>query len=181
MRLEEAKEFFLKYAGEGFHMSREEPAKYEEFKSLHIGEDTLNQWNDEMLREKFATLWTKPDRVWIKFERILGILRRKSCDSELWGERLLEEMKRMVSLDKRNKILIIESMAGTDIELRGGVCFFCTKTDLGMKMNDVMDKMMDFMCSEADNMDEIGWKDVPGRYNRAVSLYREAYQKWRQF
>ena len=180
MRLEEAKEFYFRYDGQGFHMSREEPQKYEEFRSLPIGEDTLSQWDEEMLKERFAALWTNPDRVWIKFERIITILRRKRCDSELWGKRLLEEMKRMVSLDKRNKILIIEDMAGTDTELRGGVCFFCTNTDLEMEMNDVMEKLMDFTCSEADNTDGWGWKDVSGRYNRAVKLYREACHKWRQ-
>ena len=48
MTKEEAKEFYQSYLGYSFHMGREEPAKYESFRRLGIGEDVLREWDEEL-------------------------------------------------------------------------------------------------------------------------------------
>ena len=39
MKLEETKEFYMKYGGREFHMSREEPDKYREYRAFPVSQE----------------------------------------------------------------------------------------------------------------------------------------------
>ena len=49
MKLEDAKRFYFQYDGSSFHMDREEPAKFNSFKMLNLGEETLKAWDEAYL------------------------------------------------------------------------------------------------------------------------------------
>ena len=53
MTLEDAKAFFQKYDGHGFHMYREEQGRYEVYRRLQIPKETEEAWRAE-LREGLA-------------------------------------------------------------------------------------------------------------------------------
>ena len=60
MRIEEAKQMYFAYCGNGYWMQREEPAKFEAFRSLRIPDATISRWNAE-LAEEFPGLFRADD------------------------------------------------------------------------------------------------------------------------
>ena len=64
MTLEEAKQFYRHYNGQGFFMAREEPARAAEYRSLGVTEEMKRQWDGELIGEMFRDLWKDPSRVW---------------------------------------------------------------------------------------------------------------------
>ena len=179
MCINEAKEFYFSYDGNGFWMEREEPDKFKEYCSLAIAATIQKQWDEELVCEKLRHLWSQPDRVWRIHESIIRILLRKPNNSECLGSKLLDEMEKMPMLDKQSKTLIIENMAGQNADMdNGGVYYFCNYTNLGNRMNEITRKIMDFAYDqETDTIDSVKLQD---RLERAKDRYRESYQKWSQ-
>ena len=169
MTLEEAKEFYFAYYGQAFHMDREEPVKYRYFRQMDLGNDVQKKWDEELLDGLFLKLKTEPGRFWINHGNILRIIRRKRCDAHRQLEKLLDVMKTDLS-DLFNMTLVIENMAGRNDSMNdGGVYLFCTQSDLGQKMNDVMKQMISTAPAEYE-------KDT--RFRKAVRDYRRSYEKW---
>ena len=130
MNRAEAQELYNKYNGQAFFMAREEPDKYREF-SRQYGFDHPD-WDEELIRHGFDTLWGDPKHVWIRHHSILVTLRRGWLDPEYWGGRMLDEMEKMpAALDKQNRILILQNMAGENRDLDDGwVYLFCERPGL---------------------------------------------------
>ncbi len=170
MTLEEAKKFYFGYNGFSFHMGREEPARYNAFRALDIDPDKLKSWDEELLRNCFEKLWSDPERAWAVHGTILDIIRRKNCDVRRELSRLLGEMEKMDSLSCHSITLILENMAGrTDSLKDGGVILFSGYPSLGVRMQQVMEKLIaaGIRSGETDE-----------RYMRAVMRYRSACKKW---
>ncbi|MBR2989924.1 MAG: hypothetical protein IKF51_00510 [Solobacterium sp.] len=171
MTLEEAKEFYFQYNGFSFHMGREEPAKYSSFQKLHPGDDTLREWDEELLEGLFRDLRTETKRFWSVHDTILQIIRRNHCDAEHWLCRLLEETEKLDHLDEHNTTLIIENMAGRNTAMNdGGVYTICRYSGLAERMNEIMERLISNCAAEYDT-DE--------RFREAVKRYRQAYMKWK--
>ena len=170
MTLEEAKQFYYQYRGSSFHMGREEPARYNMFRMLHIGEETLKEWDEELLDALFATLWTVPNRIWVPHENILKIIQLNHCDTPVYLSRLLDEMKKMEHLDHHNLTLILENMAGRTEPMKdGGVYTICKYSGLAERMNTITERLI-ATCTARCDVDE--------RFETAVRSYRKAYEKW---
>ena len=170
MTPEEAKRFYFQYDGSSFHMDREEPAKYNSFKMLDLGKDTLRAWDEELLDGIFDSLWSDPDRVWVAHGRIVQVIRRNNCDAEGYASRLLDEMEKMEHLDPFNMTLIIENMAGrTEFMNDGGVHTVCKLSGLEKRMNDIVERLIGACCAR---------HEVDDRFEKAVQHYRSSYAKW---
>jgi len=181
MTLDEAKAFYMRYKGYGFHMGREDPSIYESYRSLHIDKTRLRDWDEELLDELFRELCTEPEHAWITHGHIIDIIKRGNCDVDSWSGRLLDEMSSMGGLDARNKILIIENMAGRSTLLDdGGVYLFCEKSSLGKKMKTVMSGFMDFRLSAEESLPsgQPGWDNIVLRFDNARADYYRACGKW---
>jgi len=170
MTLEEAKEFYFQYNGFSFHMDREEPVKYNRFKMLDPGKDTLRKWDEELLENLFRDLWTNPDRIWVSHGTILGVIRRNMIDAEKYLNRLLDEMEKMESLRLFVLTLIIENMAGRNEPMNdGGVFIICKYSNLAARMNAIMEHLIGARSSDPD---------VDERFKEAVCRFRKAYSRW---
>lgn len=64
--IEHAREFFVAMGSSGFHMSREYPERYDEYKKLNIPKDLEIEWRQQqvdvlltemMMTEDYSTLW----------------------------------------------------------------------------------------------------------------------------
>lgn len=173
------KEAYFNNGGSTFHMSREEPEKYELYQRLKPDEETLKQWDAELLEKKFSELWQDRDFVWGRVSQIIKILNRGRADEDYWASRLLDEMEKMDELDKHSKIIIIETMSGRNTrEDKGGVHLICEKTSQEAKMVRVMNKLMDFSCDEDDNINRRGWDNTVNRFLVAVGSYEKAYKRF---
>ena len=182
MTLEEAKRFYFAYKGFSFHMDREEPVKYNMFRSLSLGKEVLQKWDEELLKEQFARMTEDPERAWVYHGDILKIISRGNCDISFWAERLLKEMGKMERLDAKNLMLIMENMAGRTESLKdGGVYLFCRHAKLGKQMEEVMKQFIGFIDPKdgRSRENEPGWYDTKERFGRAVRMYRSALGKWR--
>lgn len=179
MTLAEAEEFFKEFNCHGYHMFCDEPTKYEKFVALDIPNATKEIWRQEKIYSNLEDLWKNPENVWIAFHRTLEVIMSCSLHPDENAGALLNEMEKMTVLDKKQKILIIETMAGRHISFIDGGCrFICEKTSLAIRMNEIMNRFMDFDCDESDCKDSHGWRDTPGRLADAKSNYRKAYAKF---
>ena len=178
MNRAEAQELYNKHNGQAFFMAREEPDKYREF-SRQYGFDHPD-WDEELIRHGFDTLWDDPKHVWIKHHSIQVTLRRGLLDPGYWGGRMLDEMEKMpAALDRENKILILQNMAGDNCGLDNGwVYLFCIHTRLADRMIEICERLMDFSC-EGESWNGLGWKDPQSRLNSAKARYRAALNSWR--
>lgn len=170
MNLEEAKQQYFRYDGSLFQMDRADSSLYNSFKMLHIGQDTLNKWDEEMLDALFGQLWVVPDRIWVTHGRIVRIIANENCDAEDYLGKLLDEMDGAPDIGSFNTTLILENMAGRTEPMKdGGVYLVCTHTNLSSKMNGIMERLIS-SCREKYKVDE--------RFEEAVRRYRSAYSKW---
>lgn len=177
--IEQIKAAYFDCQGSIFHMSRDYREAYEQYKLLNPGEDLLREWDSELLEMLFAKLWEKPDFVWGRHSQIIEVLNRGRVDISFWVSRLLDEMEKMVDLDKKSKIIIIETMSGRNSrEDEGGVHLICTHTDLEPRMTGIMMKLMDFRCDYSDNLNQRGWDNVLNRYLLATGSYEKACRRF---
>lgn len=168
--------------GSTFHMAREYPKIYEQYRLLNPGKELLREWDTELLGTLFEELWEDPDFVWGRHSQIIQVLNRGRVDISYWALRLLDEMAKMDVLDKKSKIIIIETMSGRNSkEDEGGVHLICAHTDLEPRMNDVMKKLMDFRCDSSDNIDRRGWDNMLNRYLVATGSYEKACKRFGRF
>ncbi len=171
MTLEEAKEFYFQYNGYSFHMDREEPAKYSRFRMLHIGEDTLREWDEELLEGLFERFRSDPARAWVYHGDILKIIGRGRCDTDRYMNRLLDAMEQMKHPDLSTVTLIVETMAGRTESMKdGGVYILCGQPGLAERMNRITERLI-AVCAAEHGTEE--------RFEEAVRRYRRAYEKWK--
>lgn len=74
MTIGQAKDCFMQYDGHGFHMGREEPDKYAEFKALDIPAETQERWRQELLDEYIEKMRTPHKDIWCTHSRFLAVL-----------------------------------------------------------------------------------------------------------
>ena len=173
------KESYIRFQGSTFHMAREDRPAYERYMALNPAKDLLDKWDEEILEGIFAKLWEDEDTVWCKHNSIIRVLNRRNVDLNYWVSRLLDEMEKMTELDKRNKIIIIETMSGHNSkEDEGGVHLICLYTDLEARMVAVMNELKDFYCDDYDNLKQIGWNNIIDCHLCAVNDYVRAYKKY---
>lgn len=181
MNILEAEVFFKKYGGHGFHMYREDPPRYSEYKNLNIDPRIEERWRQELIQSYFEQFFSEPEYVWVKHSRLVELIADTKTKIEDNCRNLLQYMERMDSLDKRQKILIIENMAGRNSQRKDGGCYYiCSRTSLSEEMNKVMGKFMDFQCYPHDNLDTHGWRNTSGRFSEAVTTYKQAYERFKR-
>ncbi|MBQ9827287.1 MAG: hypothetical protein IJM62_01245 [Lachnospiraceae bacterium] len=177
MTLEEAEKFYKEYDGKEFHMYREEPRRYGEFDCLSVPPEIRRKWDAELADGIFASLWDDPGRVWSRHSRLIDVLKRNCSKADI--DRLLDEMEKMTTLDKRSRILITENMAGRNDTRKGGCMVICRSKAHIERMERIMNSIMDFTLNSDDESNDMGWTDTAGRYKNAVAAYRSALKKWR--
>lgn len=179
MTIKEAEAVFKRFDGFFFHMGREEPEQYSAYKELKINKETEEQWRQELIDDYFEHLFDKPNKVCYVFSSIIAIiyntetLRKENC------VRLISMMEKMISLDKKNKILIIETMTGSRGWIENGACaLICksTSAEERKRMNEAVMKLADFTCTEEDNEAGIAFNNMKKRHMEAVQTYKKRYE-----
>ena len=179
MTILEAEEYFKQYGGHGFHMCREEPRKYDQYKMLNISPQMEEKWRQDILNRKFGQFFERPEEVWVQHGSIIDVLTATETKIEENCLKLLFCMEQMMKLDKKQKILIIENMAGRTVPQKDGGCYLiCSRTTLAKRMNEIMTKIMDFECNLEDNIDSHGWNNIRERHIKAVARYKMVYYRF---
>jgi hypothetical protein len=180
MNIKEAEEFFKKYHGHGYHMWHDDPVKNREFDSMKISPELKEQWRQDLIQDFFEHMLDDPDKIWLQHDNVLKIIESTKTNLEENCTRFLDIMEEFHTLDKKQKVLIIENMAGrTNPQEDGGCYLICAKTDLKERMHNIMLKIMDFECTADDNLRERGWNDIRTRFHNALNAYDRAYAKFK--
>ena len=174
MTIEEAKQYFKRYDGHYFHMGREEPWNYDEFKKFNFQDSIIEQWRQEIIDNYFEKLFNRSDNVWSAILHIIDVMPETKTNYPDNCRKLLNALNKAANLDKKQKILIIEVMA------EKGCQFVCQKSDLALEMNDIMSLFMDFECYPEDSIaNSIAWNDVPHKHKAAVRDYSNAFEYYK--
>ena len=181
-QLAEMKEVWFRYGGSSFVIWHEDPEASERFHNAHIPDETIEEWRQEMISSEFTALTEgDPARRWIVAHHLLELIGNTRTRTEERYDRLLDLFGEMADdLDKRQRILILQQFADSNVHRNNGAIRYIHERAAGLtpKMSDTLRKLADFTVSEADNQpDSIGWTDVPRRYKETLDGIRDAYER----
>lgn len=175
MTLEEAKEFYMRFNGFGFHMCREEPGLYEKFVSLKLSNDILSSWSYEVL-DRFRNRILDPNRKekWYIFEDFLNMYGSLNSGIDKYTKIFFELLEYAIaSLDPKQKILIMEGMAGRNYyQTDGGIRYICKKSSYRKELKEILNRLVDFDYSFITN--DTGWEEPTKRYLAALERINKA-------
>lgn len=173
MDMREAEQYFKSYMGNGYYMCLDDVAYYEEFCALHISEALKEQWRNELLCDYLSRVEVLSEDTWIHHSNVIELLRATTKNRRKHMTRLLDAMEAFPALDQRQRILVIESMAGPeDKHSIGGVALFRLFRDLMPRMKAVMERIIGtFDPAQAEAKSPYGVPFDRERYDRAVNSY----------
>jgi len=181
MTLAEAEELYKFCCGnEGYYMWHEAGAKaVEEYTALKISKEQKGKWDRDIIEQYLSAMKTSPEHSANWFDHVLGALARGNCEVVGYAKKLLDAMEEMDDLDELSKIDIIRSM-GEDSQFHVSGCqFFCLKTPYMYRMEQVMERFVDFEVK--DEKADPRFERSPSKlklYRDAVDLYKKAFAKW---
>ena len=173
------KEFFFYHHGDGMSMDRDDTQKYKQYRTL--SEATIELWRQELITQDFELLAKDAtDSKWITIGNLIRlILSSKNNIEENFKKLLTQIIEFSPSLDKRQKILILEHFAGRTLSQKdGGIYVIQSKTNLKELLKTSIDELSKFTCNEFDNISEIGLENIQQRYDCAKKSVQSAFQKF---
>jgi len=173
------KEFFFYHHGDGMSMDRDDPQKYKQYRTL--SEATIELWRQDLITQDFELLAKDAtDSKWITIGNLIRLISSSKNNIEENFKKLLTQIIEFSpSLDKRQKILILEHFAGRTLSQKdGGIYLIQSKTNLKELLKTSIDELSKFTCNEFDNISEIGWGNIQQRYNCAKKSVQSAFQKF---
>lgn len=180
---EAIKKFFFDCGGDGMSMHRCNAELYERY--CLVDKDTVEEWRRELIEAKLSSV--TPDRTdprwednWQVVNNIDRLISLSSAPKETYYKRWLDKITEITpSLDKMQRILILEHFAGRNESQKDGAIYkIHTSTSLDGQMKEVIALLCDFACDESDNSEFLGWQDVPGRFASAKANILRAYEKF---
>ena len=172
------KEFFFYHHGDGMSMDRDDPQKYKQYRSMK--KDTVEQWHQELIVESFKSLAKNIETAWSIIGRLIRLISSShSLVEDNFKKLLVQIIEISPTLDKRQKILILEHFAGrTSSQKDGGIYLIQSKTNLKELIKTVVNTLSNFTCNESDNLSEVGWENIQQRYECAKINIQSAFQKF---
>ena len=179
MDIQYAEKFFKQYDGSHFFMDREMPEEYTAYKNLQISKAKENQWRSEILDDYFNKMISEYSTdYWRYHNKIISILNQMDTDIIEYLKKLLYSMKIVEKLDKRQKILVIENMAGRTVAQKDGGYYLFASNGITDPVREIMKSITKFECTTLDNGEDIGWSNMPQRLSNAKGKYELAEIKF---
>ena len=142
MPLDEAKGFFFQYHGFQFHMYREYVNRY----NLKISDEILEKWRCEILDNDLKCIKNHClENQWIIICNYILLYWCIKTRIDEYSKNLFTLIDyAREKLDPKQKILIMEELAGRDINLSGGIKSICKKTKLKQELRVHIDGLKEF-------------------------------------
>ncbi len=121
-----AKKYFQAMGCSSFHMSREYPDRYHEYRRLAISEKLEREWTCEAIAcaaTKLNNRKTRPSDLWHIHSQMEDLVQQLQTVDTLW--QIYETTERIVPrLPKHSKVLVAETIVGrSHIRYRSGLVF----------------------------------------------------------
>ena len=173
------KEFFFYHHGDGVSMDRDDPHKYKKYRTL--SESTIELWRQELIAQDFESLINdNADNRWIIAGNLIRLISSSKNLVEDHFKTLLSTIIEISStLNKRQRILILEDFAGRTLSQKdGGIYLIQSKSNLNELLKTAINTLSNFTCTVSDNTSEVGWENIQQRYNCAKKSVQSAFQKF---
>ncbi len=162
MTLEEAREFFRRFNGSAFHMSREEPQKLAMFEALGISEEVKDAWRLEMAQEYLDEISSDNPKSWSLFSAMASVLMTVKSFSDSQQDRFIEAIEKQSGSDLLSRTITLETICGRTYDYHDGVIAYFRKK--GMDVSRLAEAAGKLFSSDHQTDDE--------RLKRAMSRYR---------
>lgn len=117
MTLAEAEYFYRQMGCTHFHMSREEPSKYDQYKSLNITEEQERRWRCDEVAELIELLSRQKPPQWNTLDSLLSVAERTE---ETLADVAFAAEKYATALAPLGKVIIAETILGCRNPLNSG-------------------------------------------------------------
>lgn len=182
MTLAEAEIFFKRYNGHGFHMLREETEVYKTYKQLNISQKQEDIWRVQKIEEYHERIHLDKETAWVCLGNIIEMMHDLEEVNDQLLERLLDALMHMSKLDVRQRILVMEDMAGRNSNdcNRTGYALYKSKDEFYDKLQKTMAQIAEINAEDIDKMEqlsasgEMGWTSTYHRYHSALSRCEHA-------
>ena len=182
MTLTEAEIFFKRYNGHGFHMLREESKVYKEYNQLNISKKQEDIWRVQKIEEYLERVYSGEEKTWVCIGHIIEMMHDLGGVSEELPERLLAALTHVSKLDVRQRILVMEDMAGrnNNDRNRSGYALYKSKNEFYEELQKTMAQIAQMNSKDMDEMEqlsssgEMGWSNTYSRYLSALNRCERA-------
>ena len=126
--IEDAKSYFHSMGCSHFHMCREYPKRYNEYKTLNVSSEQELEWRKESLDQMASRLEEiEPKELWATHSSMENLVQELKTRNSL--ERIYEATKQIEKrLPPKGKLLVAETIIGRqNIEQRSGLIFLSSK------------------------------------------------------
>jgi hypothetical protein len=162
MTPEQAEEFFKRYNGSSFHMSREEPQQFAVFNTLEIPDAQKDLWRLEIARDYIDKIAPDDPKSWSYFSSLTAVLSSITTFKDKQESMLLEGIRKQSGCDEWTRMITLETICGRTSDHHDGVIAYFRKQHYDLrKLKEVSDKLF-----ESDT------KTENARFEKAVRLYR---------
>ena len=146
-----------------------------------LKEDTVEQWRQELIAQDFELLINdNVENQWILVGNLIRLISSsKNLIEDNFKKLLIQIIEISPTLDKRQKILILEHFAGrTASQEDGAIYLIYSKTTLTKLLITAVNTLSNFSVDASDNLSDIGWEDIQHRYNQVKTNIEKAYIKF---
>ena len=162
MTIEQAEEFFKRYDGSSFHMSREEPQQFAVFRTLDITDEQKDCWRFEMAQEYIDKINSDDPHSWAYFSSLMTVLSPVRTFNDKQESLLLKGIEKQIGCDEQSRMITLETICGRTWDYHDGVIAYFKKQQYDLsKLKEVSDKLIG-SGAETDNT----------RFEKAIRLYR---------
>ena len=182
MTLAEAEIFFKRYNGHGYHMLREETKAYKEYNQLNISKKQEDIWRVQKIEEYYERIHSDKEKAWVWLGNIIEMMHDLEKVSDELLERLLDSLRYISKLDVRQRILVMEDMAGrnSNDRNRNGYALYRAKNEFYEELQETMAQIMQMNAENINEMErlsasgEMGWTATYNRYSSALNRCEQA-------
>ena len=173
------KEFFFYHHGDGMLMDRDDPQKYNQYRTL--SEATIELWRQELIAQDFELLISdNADNQWIIVGNLIRLISSsKNLVEDHFKKLLTTIIEISPTLNKRQRILILEHFAGRTLPQKdGGIYLIQSKANLNELLKIAVNTLSNFTCTMSDNTSEVGWENIQQRYENANKAIQSAFTRF---
>jgi len=163
LSLPEAKRYFQTMGCSSFHMSREYPERYDEYRALHIPKATEAEWASEDILSKFCELEGGEGTIeplWNTHSRVADLVLEWKFDHHL-GRLLKATLAIEDRLEQFDRLLVAETVVGRQhLNSRSGLIFRSHDSGRDDLAKDFSDTARRFVDTKFNNLTNQKWSDT---------------------
>lgn len=171
------KEFFFYHHGDSMMMYRNDPEKYKKYRAL--SNEIIEEWSQELIAQDFEFLLAATtENKGMVVDDVINLLWCTQYNVEKNFQKLLDIIIAISpTLEKRQRILILERFAGRSASQKDGAIYLIsTTTSLKPLVKTAIKALVDFSVDKNDNVTDIGWRNMQQRYEKVQQAIEYALE-----